>query len=280
MPRARHAIALARFAANAPAWFEGRAFELTSRTPRLQELVGDGGTLWVVVSRRVGGETVYSLKFKYVRCRKHTYRRNVGFGKFSVVGDRVRSSVFAWNDATLLLLALRFDPVHPIDDEKDRLRGLGQSLQQARALGPADVRLLDHFAKHLDRWSVFLSYQHDDARRAAALTRALAHRGVAAFQDYMSLAGGEEWWPAITRAIARARLLVVLVGRHTAASSFVRREIQVARRRRVRIVPLLVSGGTIADIEALGLQSIQALQFVGEHRRSTVSRIVASAYER
>ena len=51
------ALALARVEDNRERWLQGHHFELCSHRTLLQNWVGDGGTLWVVVSRpgREGG---------------------------------------------------------------------------------------------------------------------------------------------------------------------------------------------------------------------------------
>ena len=110
------ALAIARWEDNRKDWLEGDYFGLTSKRTDLQDLVGDGGTLWIVVSRaqRPGSRT-YSLSFRLEGCKKHNYKKPSRFGRYGVVGDPARSTLFASNDARLLLLSLRFDPVLPID---------------------------------------------------------------------------------------------------------------------------------------------------------------------
>src|SRR5437879_3923795 len=123
-----HALALARWEPNNNNWLEGNQFELTSRATDLQDLVGSGGTLWVVVSRRMGGKAHYALLFRFMNCRNRTHQDGRGFGRFSVVGDKHASVLFASNDAKYPLLTLRFDPPRPIDHARDRERVIGNAL--------------------------------------------------------------------------------------------------------------------------------------------------------
>lgn len=139
-----HALAIARWEDNRKSWLDGDFFGLTSKRTDLQDLVGDGGTLWIVVSRQQpSGRRNYSLSFRLDKCKAHTYRKPGRFGPYAVVGDPARSTLFASNDATLLLLSLRFDPFSPIDrgvassrgrhkETPDRSKVIGQSIQTPR----------------------------------------------------------------------------------------------------------------------------------------------------
>jgi len=259
--RSRHALAIARWEENSESWREGKYFELTSRRSDLQDLVGDGGTLWVIVSRRRprGGRT-YSLSFRLDNCQAHTYRAAPRFGPFAVRGDDNRSTLFASNDAALLLLGLRFDPVNPIDNNNDRLRVVGQSIQRPRCLNRADVELLRAFGAEKDRWSIFLSYQRTaaDTKAAKRLAAALQAHGRNVFRDQEALRAGQRWWPTLQRAIGRARHLVVLIGPTTHESTWVTREVRHALRKKVHVIPV-VMGGSLRHWASIGLNEVQGL---------------------
>ena len=95
----RVALALARVEGNRERWLSGHHFELRSNKWLLQDWVGDGGTLWVVVSRPAkGGGRRYSLTFRYSRCSRYTYPEPGQWGRFAVRGDPKRSEFYAEND--------------------------------------------------------------------------------------------------------------------------------------------------------------------------------------
>jgi hypothetical protein len=274
-----HALALARWEENSSRWLDGGEFELTSNTTDLQDLVGDGGTLWVVVSRRVNGRAQYALSLRLEKCRRRTYRSASVFGKFSVIGDSARSVKFATNDASWLLLGLRFDPPRPIDHRRDRMRVIGPSLQRPRALSRSDVALLTSFAREIGRWSVFVSYKREDASAAERLVKELSSRGVSAFRDQDSIRGGDPWWDAIEGAIKRSRRLVVIVGKRMAALEYVTRELAVARRSRVPVIPLLTDGDE-KDLQVLGIAHLNALPWSPRSRIEAVDDIIRQVYGR
>lgn len=249
-------MAIAIWEKNRRGWLEGDFLGLASESPNLQEMIGDGGTLWIVVSRRQShGPRKYSLSFRLDGCRKKTYLTDGDFGRYAVVGHPDGSTVFASNDAKHLLLGLRFDPLNPIDAHRkkrriDRLRGLGSHIQTPRCLNGADVKLLEHFGAEADRWSVFVSYRRDDEKSAIWLSDGLERQGISVFRDKAVLKAGARWWPAIKRAVARARHLVVLIGPTTSDSTWVKKEVEHAHREGVNIVPVLLAAG-LPDWEPL-----------------------------
>ena len=161
-----HALSLAVWEDNHTAWLQGGFFELRSKEERLQKFVGNGGTLWIVVSRPTDRGRIYTLSFRLSRCTKRTYPKAGKFGRYAVIGDPDRSSFFATADVTLLLLALRFDPYGPISGPS--ARQISNSLRKVRCLSAADVRLLEEHAAKLDRWSLFISYKQRTEGNIAA----------------------------------------------------------------------------------------------------------------
>lgn len=239
--RSGHAIVLASWENNSEQWLDGRFFELRSKKPWLQETVGNGGTLWIVVSRPTSGGRLYTVSFRLNECRSHTYRETVKFGCFAVLGDKKRSKFFAAADARLLLLALRFEPTLPISGPADNQ--VSNSIRVPRCLSPSDVQLLEDNVARWDRWSAFISYRHDgELKLADALSDALQRAGISVFRDLEGLRGGDRWWPTLKRAITRSQRLIVLIGPTTHESIWVRREIQHALDNGVWVVPLLAGG--------------------------------------
>ena len=271
-----HALALVRWEENSRRWNSGSDPEMRSRVRDLQDLIGNRGTLWIVTSRKQRGGTRYSLAFKFGECQKAD-APNGRFGKFAVIGDPSASRVFATNDASLLLLGLRFAPPNAIDDPIDRLKGIGLRLQTPRALSQADVRLLEAFTKGIARWSIFVSYEHHDARVADRLLIELERRGLNTFRDKTGLRPGEAWWPAIRAAIAGSKVVVVVVGKSTASSTWTRREIDYARKRGKVVIPVLVNSSSITTLGDLGLGDVHAELYAWGERASLLERVEQAA---
>ena len=262
------ALAIARRESNQQQWLEGKYFELRSRRRLLQDLVGDGGTLWVVVSR--GGPTGrrYSLTFRFRDCRSHTYRRSGAFGRYAVRGDPARSEFFAENDARLLLLALRFQSGAPIES----IQKIGAALQTPRRLAASDVALVERYAPVAGAWGAFLSYSRKDLPEARMLNAALGKAGLSVFQDTVSIGAGQKWKEAIARGIAGSQVLVVLVSHNTTGSAWVEWEVELANQHRLPIIPVFLNQArwTFAEVEAF-----QGVPFEGNWR--SVATDVAQA---
>lgn len=88
---------------------------------------------------------------------------------------------------------------------------------------------------------------------ASELSDALQRAGFTVFRDLEGLRGGDRWWPTLKRAITRSQRLIVLIGRTTHQSIWVRREVQHALDNDVRVVPVL-AGGELRRWGALGEQ--------------------------
>lgn len=246
-----HAIVLASWEKNSLAWLDGHYFELRSRKPRLQETVGDGGTLWIVVSRPTRKGRLYTVSLRLKNCRRHTYRHAGKFGRYAVIGDS-SSQFLATADDRLLVLALRFDPHRPIKGPADNQ--VSNSIRVPRCLSLPDVRLLKKNVARSDRWSTFLSYQRSgDLKAARELSDALQLQGFSVFRDVESLRGGVKWWETVQRAITRSQQLVVLIGPTTHQSKWVLREVQHALDHNIRVVPVK-AGGTLRSWDSFGTE--------------------------
>ncbi len=234
-----HALAIARWEDNREEWLRGGFYGLAAKVPDLQQMVGNGGTLWIVVSRRrTNGRRLYTLSFRLDQCRKKTYVKGGKFGKFAVVGNPNNSTLFATNDSRLLLMSLRFDPYRPIKSE----HVIGKSIQTARCLSHNDIELLENHAGAVDQWSVFISYKRDDASLAGQLSEALQREGINVFRDQEALRGGQMWASVLENAVSRSRCLVLLMGAKTHESAWVKRELKYALDNNVRVIPVLAGG--------------------------------------
>lgn len=247
------ALALARVEGNRDRWLKGYHFELRSGRTFLQDWVGEGGTLWVVVSRPApkGGRR-YSLTFRFSNCSRYTYEEAGRWGKYAVRGDPKSSEFYAENDARLLLLALRFKNGSPLKS----LKSIGSSLQTPRRLTRDDVDLIELYRPPTDVWGVFVSYSHADEAAARELQDALRGEGVSVFRDNDTIRTGQNWREAIQRGVAASRSLVLLIGESTHESKWVQEEVAQAQKLGVRIIPVSLTGDLggfpqIAHIQAV-----------------------------
>ena len=64
------------------------------------------------------------------------------------------------------------------------------------------------------------------------------------FRDQEALRAGQRWWPTLKRAVGRARHLVLVIGRTTHESTWVKREVRHAIEKGIKVIPVL-AGGTL-----------------------------------
>jgi hypothetical protein len=243
-----------------------RSYYYASKQKRLVNLVGDGGTLWLVTSRRKPGEERrYHLAYKLVDCvaappseekaeATSSYARS-GFGPYMVRARDWGNSVhFPYNDATDTLLRLRFTSGHPLTDRSK----IGLRLLSIPQLTPDDVALMEAFQqKVLSERTVFLSYSRRNRRVATRLEAELEARNVHVYRDVTSLQPGEDWQAALERAARSADCVMVLVSPAAAASDWVQREVNWAKAELEagglveRIVPLVLPSGGWDDFPGL-----------------------------
>jgi hypothetical protein len=225
-----------------------RSYVYACKQKRLVNLVGDGGTLWLVTSRRKPGEPRrYSLAYKLVDCRSTPpwQEKAEEFGDYMVSAqDWVHSIHFPYNDATELLLRLRFTTGHPLAASTQ----IGNRLLSIPQLTADDIALLDAFQqKILSERAAFLSYSRKNSGIACRLENELEQRGVHLFRDATALELGEDWQAALARAVRAADFFLVLVSSQAAASNWVRQEIAwaIAECRQgglvERIIPIVLT---------------------------------------
>jgi hypothetical protein len=237
----KHTLAIARWEDNSDRWLKGDFLQLDSKIPMLQQKVGSGGTLWIVVSSPHSDENMnrlYSLSFRLNNCRfsKHS----VGTDKeiFSVIGDPNKSVMFSPNDASLILMSLRFDPYKPIKN----VGMIGNSIQTPRSLSEHDIKILERYSNIPDRWSVFISYQNTNKEDSNKLSNALRLAGVNVFRDKESLVGGEDWWKRIQQVIQNSRYFVLLMSENSRKSEYVIKELKLAIENKITLIPVHIHG--------------------------------------
>ena len=298
MPSREHdgtgnALAFVTAEQNDDSWLEGGFYGVASSKPRLQELAGNGGTVWVVVSRpHPDGGRMYTISMRLENCASKISRidpetneprlfdaplvkpfadwKPSRFGEYVVRGNVLQSKLIAANDAKLLLMSLRFVPFKPLKGPSPA--SISNSLRPSRELSEDDVQLLKEYADLADRWSVFISYKSEDSYRgeicgtldmAGALSDFLQAYGVNVFRDKEKLRAGDKWPEVLKLAVERARCVVLLIGAHTHESDWVRREIDHARQKDVRVIPVLFRGNvkqwaTQSEIKLASVHAVKA----------------------
>jgi hypothetical protein len=208
-----------------------KAYWYVSKKPRIANLVGDGGTLWVVTSRRPPkeekGDRIYSLAYKLVDCQTFEVWDHLkkDFGEYGVIGDYRTSQHFPSNNMTNVLLSLEFSPKKPIRGPKV----IGLSMLNARCLSVNDIKVLEEYAdKVLHGKNIFISYSTKDMFFADTFQDEMEARGFSVDRDVRSIVGGEQWEPAIFKALKNADVFVVLISENSAKSEWVRREVRNA----------------------------------------------------
>lgn len=95
-----------------------------------------------------------------------------------------------------------------------------------------------------DRVDVFLSYSTADTDTAEELAEKLRTSGISTFFGGRSVHGGTHYAGAITRAVARCEIVVVLLSSSSISSPHVQREVSLAIDERRTLLPLALSGVT------------------------------------
>ena len=251
---ATHAMAMVKWEVFRSGEREGDRYKSSyyyaCKQKRLVDLVGQGGTLWLVTSRRKAGQPRrYHLAYKLVDCMTEEpwTEKAEEFGRYMVVShDRRRSVHFSYNDATAILRRLIFTSGKPMAE----VDNIGLRLLTIPQLTAEDVILLNAFEQKLfSERCVFLSYSHRDLRIAERLEAEMERRGIHVRRDSSSLERGEEWRPALAREVRAADYFLVLVSPQSAISEWVRREVGWALAERgegglvERIIPVVLPGG-------------------------------------
>jgi tetratricopeptide (TPR) repeat protein len=110
--------------------------------------------------------------------------------------------------------------------------------------------------------SVFLSYDHDDATRAAPIAAALEKAGHSVWWD-RHIAGGTEYNREIESAVERSDAVVVLWSESSVKSAWVRDEAAEGRDQQ-KLVPLLID----AVKPPMGFRQFQTIDLTGWRKRT------------
>jgi len=236
-----------------------RSYFYASRQKRLVNLVGDGGTLWLVTSRRKKGEPRrYHLAYKLVNCiaAPPWEEKAEAFGRFMVrARDWDHSVHFPYNDATDTLLRVRFTTGKPVTDPSK----IGVRLLSIPQLTSDSIDLLERFQQKIfSERTVFISYAHKNRRVALRMEQELETRNIHVWRDETSLRAGDAWEAALARATRSADAVLVLVSPAAAQSHWVRREVAWAVAEWTadgglvkRVIPLVLPAGGWDDFSQL-----------------------------
>ena len=236
----KHAAAMVGWKVFRPSRGSGGAavYDYGSNQRRLLQRVADGGTLWLVTSRRKGdGQRLYHLAYKLVACKDIKPEDSVFSGSWKYVvraGDWARSRHFGYNDATDTLRSLRFTSGSPMRENTN----FGLRLLGIPELARDDIEKLERLQHKIENGrAVFISYSRPDSAAASALEVELGVRDISSSRDVAFLQPGVEWAAALRQEAMGCECFIVLISSNSSKSEWVRREV----------------GWALAEYEANGL---------------------------
>jgi hypothetical protein len=248
----KHAVAMVRWDIFRPGKgaYGAKVLDYGSDQERLVERVADGGTLWLITSRRRRNKLRrYHLAYKLVDCTRVDPFDSKFSGDWKYVvraGDWRQSRHFGYNDATDTVRLLRFTTGRPMSD----VVNIGLRLLSIPELTSGDVELLERLQHKIENGrSAFISYAHEDDELAAGIESELGQRDVSVSRDLTMLGPGQEWAEALQQEVTGTDCFAVLISPNAAASKWVRREVQWALNEYERgslvtsIVPVVLPTG-------------------------------------
>jgi hypothetical protein len=204
-------------------------YDYGSDQKRLLETVADGGTLWLVTSRRKANQPrTYHLAYKLVECYAIAPYESLFSGRWKYVvraKDWSRSRHFKYNEALSSLKRLRFSTGKPMA----QVANVGLRLLTIPELTPDDVAVLERLQHKIeDGRAIFISYTRADRAAAEELEHQLAKRDISTSRDVAFLKPGQEWAAALRNEVLGTDCFLVLVSAESAKSEWVRREVSWA----------------------------------------------------
>ncbi len=227
----KQAVAIVKWEIFRPGKGTGGAavYDYGSDQKRLLARVADGGTLWLITSRRKAKETRrYHLAYKLVDCAEVPPEESIFSEKWKYVvraQDWRQSRHFGYNDATETVRRLKFTSGKPMSE----VSNVGLRLLSIPELTSGDVDLLNRLQHKIENGrTVFISYSHTDATMAAKIESELGKRDVSVSRDVAFLQPGQEWAEALRQEVAGTDCFLVLISLGAAGSTWVRREVEWA----------------------------------------------------
>lgn len=228
---AKHSVARFKWETFRPSGGTGGAavYDYGSNQERLLQRVADGGTLWLITSRRRGhAPTRYHLAYKLVNCIKVDPHQSLFSGKWKYVvraRDWAQSRHFKYNDAGDTLRHLHFTSGKPMS----QVANIGLRLLSIPEITAADIALLERLQHKIENGrAVFISYSRSDSTFASRLESELSMRDISTSRDVAFLQPGQELAAALRQEVMGTDCFLVLISPEAAESEWVGKEVQWA----------------------------------------------------
>src|SRR5262245_37835676 len=124
----------------------------------------------------------------------------------------------------------------------------GGESQKSSTVGIRSQR--DRMALNRESWDVFIAHAGADVAAARALSAELTARRLTSFLDAARLRAGNGWPTRLKAALARSRVIAVLVSPHSDKAYYLQEEVAIAvalfrqRPSSIRVVPVLLRSAT------------------------------------
>jgi len=216
----------------------------------LLQRVAEGGTLWLITSRRkASSQTSYHLAYKLVNCKRIDPDKSLFSGEYKFVvraKDWEKSRHFKFNDATDTLRRLHFSSGKTMSE----VTNIGLRLLSIPELTKTDIEMLELLQHKIENGrAVFISYSHQDSTFTSELEFELSTRDISTSRDVTFLKAGQEWEEAIRREVMGTDCFIVIVSPESAKSNEVKKEVQWAIQEYdahgliKAIIPVVLSAG-------------------------------------
>lgn len=118
---------------------------------------------------------------------------------------------------------------------------------------------------------VFISYSRNDTDFVTLLEEELALESHEVWLDTLSIRGGSEWEPEITKAINSAYAIIAVCSKHADESEWVKKELNIANKRNssLQIIPVTIDETNLP----IGLRRKQSIDFSTMYNGSQVDTI-------
>jgi hypothetical protein len=98
---------------------------------------------------------------------------------------------------------------------------------------------------------VFMCYVEQDVVYARDIIEELFGRGIKVFDFSQDISPGSQWWDAIQQNISSSSVVIPIITSEASKSIWVQREIDLARRQKKLIFPLLLEGEMLPSLESI-----------------------------
>jgi len=126
---------------------------------------------------------------------------------------------------------------------------------------------------------VFLSHSSEDAASASTVRRSLESLGLRCWKAPEDIIPSESWPGAITKAIRESTAMVIVVSARSVASPEVSKEITLAMKKRMAIIPLRVDAANLPDEWEYHFANIQWLDVLDGDLEGACARIGQHLHE-